>query len=196
MAPALIIGAAAPAYAALPTASCPTCLAGAAGGAFTASGVVADGVVVTLTGTAVMRLDSTACPSGLFDPAYAIADLGVTFQWSDGSNTPATVGTSTGAGTIGNIDALDTTYAVAGVTVGPPSGPAGTYTLADKHPTGVCFTFVTMFLTLSAPIINLSCAYTLCQTIDAPTVSTDISVLGVTSVTWSGTLGEGTLTPA
>ena len=157
-------------------------------GAFTAQAVTLLNFG-TVTGSMVFNLDSSACGTGFFKPAYTILGIGGSISFSDGSSDNFTVGATTGAGTIGQISAFTSTFSVVGP-IPMPNDAVPPYT--PKVPTSLCFTFTAIFVPLIG--IQIECNYQLCYSITNPS-SLGTIILGTGTVNWSDlTPSNGVLT--
>ncbi|MFB7843209.1 hypothetical protein [Microbacterium sp. NPDC056052] len=166
------------------------CLQTGALGAFTAQAVTLLNLG-TVTGTLAFNLDSSACDTGFFKPAYTILGLGGSISFSDGTTNQFTIGGTTGAGTIGQISAFDSTFSVLGQ-INMPNDLIPPYT--PKVPTKVCFNFTAIFIPL-LPIPQIECSYQLCFDITSPS-SLGTIVLGTGTVNWTDlTPSNPVLTP-
>ncbi|MFB7842603.1 hypothetical protein [Microbacterium sp. NPDC056052] len=159
-------------------------------GAFTAQAVTVLNLG-TVTGTMAYNLDSTGCDTGFFKPAYTIVGVGGTISFSDGTSNQFTVGATTGAGTIGQISAFDSTFSVIGQ-INMPDDAIPPY--SPKVPTRVCFTFTAIFIPI-LPLPQIECTYQLCYDITSPS-SLGTIILGTGTVNWSDlTPSNPVLTP-
>lgn len=140
-----------------------------------------------------MNIDSTSCPLNLFEPAFAIVGLSGTLTWSTGTTSSTSVSVSAGAGTLGQVSAITTTFTDLGETIPNGGGLLGLYQSGQKHPTNICFTFNAVFVALIPVGLQVTCRYQLCYPINS-VLPTGTVVGGAGTVNWTGSLGAGTLT--
>lgn len=186
--PSVAIAGSAPALAASPTTpSCPTCLVPGNVGGFTAQAVVANNRGA-LIGNLTANINARGCDLTLFKPAYTIIGLGASLTMSDGRTYSSPLGVTAGAGTLGRVSALNSTFTFGGVRF-----PDGTYSLlgAPVTPKQLCVSFRAIFIGLPR-LIEISCEYSLCYNVELG-VSTGI----VGALTHAGTINyTGTLDAA
>ena len=178
-APAIALAVATPLAAASDNGPGCGCLSTGSLGAFTAQALTVLNLG-TVTGSIVFNLDSSACNTGFFKPAYTIVGVGGTISFSDGSTSPYTIGATTGVGTIGQISAFTSTFSVLGQInmpndIFPPYGP--------KIPTKLCMTFTAIFIPI-LPIPQVECTYSLCFDITNPS-SLGSVIAGTGTVNWT-----------
>jgi hypothetical protein len=145
----------------------------------------------TVTGDITFNLDSSACNTGFFKPAYTVVGVGGTISFSDGTTKNFTLSAVSGAGTIGQISAFTSPFTVIGQ-INMPNDAIPPYT--PKVPTNICFTFTAIFIPL-LPIPQVECTYQLCYDITNPS-SIGTIILGSGTVNWTDlTPSNPTLTP-
>lgn len=181
--PVISVATAAPAYAASPAPSCPTCLT-TTGGAFTEQIVAAGGRSTSVTaGTMVFNLNSSTCDLSLFQPAYTVLGLSASVGYSNGASQTFSTAATTGAGTFGQISAFTTAFSL------PTSSIAISGT--SVRPTSISISFTAIFVSLPT-LIQLSCPYTV--TFQLNTVGTGILIGGTGTLNYTGTATNGSIT--
>lgn len=178
-APAIALAVATPLAAASTNGPGCGCLSTGSLSAFTAQAVTLLNLG-TVTGTIGFNLDSSACNTGFFKPAYTVVGINGTISFSDGTTSNYTLGATTGVGTIGQISAFASTFSVLGQ-INMPNDIFPPYT--PKVPTRVCMTFTAIFIPI-LPIPQVECTYSLCFDITSPS-SLGAIIAGTGTVNWS-----------
>lgn len=187
--PVISVATAAPAYAASPAPSCPTCLT-TGGGAFTEQIVVAGGrSTVATAGTLAFNLSSTTCDLSLFQPAYTVVGLSASVTYNTGATQTFGVAATTGAGTFGQVSAFTTAFSAPTSSIAMPNDAVPPY--GPVSPTSISVSFTAIFVGLPS-LIQISCPYTV--TFRLTTANTGTVALGVGTVNYTGTASNGTIT--
>lgn len=188
--PVISVATAAPAYAASPAPSCPTCLT-TTGGAFTEQVVVAGGSsTVATAGSLVFNLNSSTCDVRLFQPAYTVVGLSATVGYTSGASQNFSVAATTGAGTFGQISAFTTAFSAPTSNISMPNDTLPPYT--PVRPNSITIHFNAIFVGLPS-LITITCPYTVTFPLSIAS-GTGTVALGAGTVNYTGTAGAGTIT--